>query len=269
MAFTSPVLTMMMRAAEKASKSLIRDFNEVEHLQVSRKGPGDFVSAADKRAEEIIYQELSKARPDFGFLMEESGEVKGRGGEFRFIIDPLDGTTNFLHGIPQWSISIGLEKKNSDGSLEIVSGLVFDPIKNEMFFAEKGTGAFLQRKRLRVSARDDLTLAVIGGGDCVRRDETLKAALIASLEKIIMNTAGFRRMGSAALDLSYVAAGRLDAFWEMRLAPWDCAAGTLIVREAGGKIESLKGDANPVYGEVILASNLVLHEHVKAMIKVV
>ena len=268
MAFMSPVLTVMTRAAEKASRSLIRDFNEVEHLQVSRKGPGDFVSAADKRAEEIIYAELSKARPDFGFLMEENGEIKGRGGEFRFIIDPLDGTTNFLHGIPQWSITIALEKKNADGSLEIVSGLVFDPIKNEMFFAEKGTGAFLQRKRLRVSARDDLSLSIIGGGDCVRRDATLKNALTQSLSKIINVTAGYRRLGSAALDLSYVAAGRLDAFWEMRLSAWDCAAGALIVREAGGKVESLKGDTNPVYADVLLASNLVLHEHVKSLITV-
>ncbi len=263
MAFMSPVLTMMMRAAEKASRSLIRDFNEVEHLQVSRKGPGDFVSAADKRAEEIIHFELSKARPDFGFLMEESGEIKGRDGEHRFIIDPLDGTTNFLHGIPQWCITIALEKQG-----EVISGLVFDPIKNEMFFAEKGTGAFLQRKRLRVSARDDLSLCVIGGGDCVRRDDTMKSALITSLSKIINTTAGYRRLGSAALDLSYVAAGRLDAFWEMRLSPWDCAAGTLIVREAGGKVESLKGDTNPVYADVLLASNIAIHEQLKSLITV-
>jgi myo-inositol-1(or 4)-monophosphatase len=257
----SPTMTIMLRAAEKAARSLNRDFGEVENLQVSRKGPADFVSAADKRAEEILFTELKKARPSFGFLMEESGEVKGEDGEHRFIIDPLDGTTNFLHGIPHWSISIGLEKAG-----QMIAGLVFDPIKNEAFLAEKGTGAWMQNRRLRTSSRADLGSAVIGGGDAVTRSAEIKKAYISTLSSVIAQTAGFRRMGSAALDLCYVAAGRLDGFWEMGLKPWDCAAGVLIVREAGGTVSSLKGNPDPVYGDVILASNVPLHQPLKTLL---
>lgn len=258
----SPNLNVMLRAAEKAARSLNRDFGEVENLQVSRKGPGDFVSAADKRAEQIIHDELSKARAGFGFLMEESGEHKGTDGEHRFIVDPLDGTTNFLHGIPHFCISIGLEKNG-----EMIAGLILDPVKNEVFHAEKGSGAFSGKRRLRVSARNELAISVICGGDCVRRTPEVKARLIKAIEKVINVTAGFRRSGSAALDLAYVAAGRYEGFWENNLAPWDTAAGTLIVREAGGAVASLKGDANPVYAEILLASNMALHNNLKDMLK--
>jgi myo-inositol-1(or 4)-monophosphatase len=263
MANLSPNLNIMLRAAEKAARSLSRDFGEVENLQVSRKGPGDFVSAADKRAEQIIYDELSNARPGYSFLMEESGEHKGTDGEYRFIVDPLDGTTNFLHGIPHWCISIGLEKQG-----EMVAGLIFDPIKNEVFHAEKGSGAFTGKRRLRVSARSDLSFAVICGGDCVRRTPEVKAGLLKGIEKVINTTAGFRRSGSAALDLAYVAAGRYEGFWENNLAPWDTAAGTILVREAGGAVASLKGDTNPVYAQTLLATNMALHNSLKDMLKV-
>lgn len=263
MANLSPNLNVMLRAAEKAARSLSRDFGEVENLQVSRKGPGDFVSAADKRAEQIIYDELSNARPGYSFLMEESGEHKGTDGEYRFIVDPLDGTTNFLHGIPHWCISIGLEKQG-----ELVAGLIFDPIKNEVFHAEKGSGAFTGKRRLRVSARSDLSFAVICGGDCVRRTPEVKAGLLKGIEKVINTTAGFRRSGSAALDLAYVAAGRYEGFWENNLAPWDTAAGTILVREAGGAVASLKGDNNPVYAQTLLATNMALHNTLKDMLKV-
>ena len=258
----SPNLNVMLRAAEKAARSLSRDFGEVENLQVSRKGPGDFVSAADKRAEQIIYDELSATRSGYSFLMEESGEHKGTDGEYRFIVDPLDGTTNFLHGIPHWCISIGLEKQG-----EMIAGLILDPIKNEVFHAEKGSGAFTGKRRLRVSARNELPFAVICGGDCVRRNPETKASLLKGIEKVINTTAGFRRSGSAALDLAYVAAGRYEGFWENNLSPWDCAAGTLIVKEAGGAVASLKGNANPVYADTILASNMALHNMLKEMLK--
>ncbi len=261
MSVLSANLTIMLRAAEKASRSLLRDFGEVEQLQVSRKGPADFVSAADKRAESILFEELKKARPSFGFLMEESGEHKGQ-DEFRFIIDPLDGTTNFLHGIPHWCISIGLEKGD-----EIISALVYDPVKNESFHAEKGTGAFMQNRRLRVSARTDMGVAVIAGGDAASRPPAVQQQFLKCLASMTGKIAGFRRSGSAALDLSYVAAGRYDGFWEMGLKPWDTAAGSLIVKEAGGAVAGLKGKPNPVYADVVLASNMSLHTQLKDLIK--
>ncbi len=254
-------LNVMLKAAEKAARSLLRDFGEVEQLQVSRKGPADFVSAADKRAEKIIYEELSKARSSFGFLMEESGELKGTDGEHRFIIDPLDGTNNFLHGIPHWCISIALERKG-----EIISALVMDPVRQETFTAEKGTGAFMDQKRLRVSSRADLSTALIAGGDAARRTVDDQKELLNKISRIIAQTSGFRRMGAAALDLCYVAAGRYEGFWEGGIKPWDIAAGCLIVREAGGKIISLAGDANPVYSDMPLATNLVLHDTIKNLL---
>jgi myo-inositol-1(or 4)-monophosphatase len=250
--------TIMLRAAEKAAKSLLRDFGEVEQLQVSRKGPADFVSAADRRAEALIHEELKKARPTFGFLMEESGEHKGTDGEYRFIVDPLDGTTNFLHGIPHWAISIGLEKAG-----EIISALVYDPVKNEAFHAEKGTGAFMQKRRLRVSARSEMAVALIGGGDSASRPANVQAEFIKALTALTGKTSGYRRSGSAALDLCYVAAGRLDGFWEMGLKPWDVAAGYLIAKEAGGAVSPLKGEGNPVYSDTLLASNGLLHHQLK------
>lgn len=261
MSVLSANLTIMLRAAEKAARSLLRDFNEVEHLQVSQKGPANFVSAADKRAEEILFEELKKARPSFSFLMEESGAHKGT-DEYTFIIDPLDGTTNFLHGIPHWAISIGLEKNG-----EMITGLIHDPVKNETFHAEKGTGAFMQNRRLRVSARTNLNLAVIGGGDSASRPAPVQQQFIKCLASLTGRTSGYRRSGSAALDLAYVAAGRFDGFWEMGLQPWDSAAGALIVKEAGGAVSSLKGNSNPVYADALLASNMALHAQLKELLK--
>lgn len=270
MSALSANLTVMQRAAEKAAKSLIRDFGEVEHLQVSQKGPANFVSAADKRSEQIIFDELKKTRPTFGFLMEESGEVKAAGGgtvdEFRFIIDPLDGTTNFLHGIPHFNISIGLER-NTGAGREIIAALIMDPIKMETFYAEKGTGAYLDKRRLRVSARKDLALSVIAGGDAASKGKDEQQRFLKAINALTGKTSGFRRMGCAALDLCYVAAGRFDAFWENGLKPWDVAAGALIVKEAGGQIISLLGDNNPVYADSVLASNMGIHQDIKKIIQ--
>ncbi len=270
MSAPSATITVMLRAAEKAAKSLLRDFGEVENLQVSRKGPADFVSAADLRAEEIIFEDLKKSRPTFGFLMEERGEVKGVNNagaeEFRFIVDPLDGTTNFLHSIPHFNISIGLERITGAGR-EIIAGLVHDPVKNETFYAEKGTGAWLDKRRLRVSARKDLKVCVIAGGDAGRKNKEDQAKFLKVLTALTGQTGGYRRMASAALDLCYVAAGRLDGYWESGLGPWDVAAGSLILKEAGGQIVSLAGDNNPVYADSILASNLGIHQELKKIIQ--
>jgi myo-inositol-1(or 4)-monophosphatase len=236
-------MNVMTEAAEKAGRALIRDFGEVEQLQVSRKGPGDFVSAADHKSEKILREELLKARPSFGFLFEESGEIKGEDKSYRWIIDPLDGTTNFLHGLPHWCISIALEKDK-----EVVAAVIHDPIKNETFSAEKGGGAFSNAKRLRVAGRTSLldALVSIEGGSL-------------SDSIALPPGCGTRRMGSACLNLAYVAAGRLDAYLEPKLFPWDKAAGSLLVREAGGYVSELDGGKNFVYGKGILAANPQLH----------
>ncbi len=246
----SPIMNVMMRAAEKAGRGLTRDFNEVENLQVSRKGPADFVTAADKRAEEVIFEELKKARPDYSFLMEEAGEVKGSDTENRWIIDPLDGTHNYMHGIPHWCVSIALESKG-----KIEAAIVYDPIKEEMFRAERSSGAFLGRyKRLRVSSRNDLESAVVAFGtpvfDPIRQEQFLKELTAVSTKMPMI-----RRYGAAALDLCYVAAGRMDGYWERNLKPWDCAAGYLIVKEAGGFVNSIKNDDNPIYSKNLVSGN--------------
>ena len=220
-------INVMDQAARKAARHLIRDFGEVEQLQVSIKGPGDFVSAADRKAEKILREELSRARPNFGFLLEESGEVPSRDGH-RWIIDPLDGTTNFLHGIPHFALSIGLEWKG-----ELIAGLVFDPIKDETFVAEKGAGAFLNERRLRVSGRKDLGASVMGTGIPVLNWPGREKGFSGQLDRVSGKVAGVRRLGTASLDLAYVAAGRFDGFWEYGLKPWDIAAGMILVREAG------------------------------------
>ena len=240
----SAFLNVMVDAAERAGRALTRDFGEVEQLQVSKKGPGDFVSAADRKAEKILKEELLKARPTFGFLLEEEGEIKGEDGSHRWIIDPLDGTTNFLHGLPHWCISIALEKDK-----EIVAAVIHDPIKNELFHAEKGAGAFSSSKRLRVSGRTSLVDGLVCVGDKFFNENNgnLPSGL------------GVRRMGSACLSLAYVAAGRFDAYWEEGLKPWDKAAGLLIVKEAGGSVSEIDGGKNIVYGSGILAANPSLH----------
>lgn len=255
-------MNVMLRAAEKAAKSLIRDFGEVEQLQVSMKGPGDFVSAADLRAEKIIHEELLKARPDFGFLMEENGEIKGKDTENRWIIDPLDGTANFVHGIPYWAISIALEHRG-----EIVAGLIYDPVTDEMFRAEKGDGAFMRNKRLRVSGRRDLPLSVIVGGTPGKRPERPDMGTYKrQIDNIFRSGAGYRRNCAASLDLAYVAAGRYDAYWEGNLKPWDVAAGFLIVKEAGGYVGTLNNKGNPVFDGDIFATNGNLTESVRKLL---
>ncbi|MDX2102790.1 MAG: inositol monophosphatase [Alphaproteobacteria bacterium] len=255
----SALINVMARAAEKAGRGLIRDFGEVEHLQVSRKGPADFVSQADLRAERMLREELAKVRPDFGFLMEESGESPGRGSE-RWIVDPLDGTTNFLHGIPHWAVSIAAER---DG--EIIAGVVYDAAKDELFWAERGGGAFVNDRRLRVAARRDLPSTLIGTGiPFLGVGDHPK--YLASLARVMAQTAGVRRNGAAALDLCWVAAGRFDGFWEYGLKPWDVAAGMLIVREAGGFVTEIGGGANPVFGGSVIAANDHLMKPLTALI---
>lgn len=257
----SPHMNVMLRAAEKAAKSLTRDFGEVEQLQVSRKGPGNFVSAADHRSEEIIFNELSKARPDYGFLMEERGNAGAKEYEFRWIVDPLDGTFNFLHGIPHWNITIALEHKG-----EIIAGIVHDPIKNEMFRAEKGGGAFMVNKRLRVSGRSaiDQSSVVITG--CPRHTPEAKEQYLREYNAIRNSFIDVRRFGAAALDMVYVAAGRAEAFWERDLNPWDVAAGTLIVREAGGSVGDIDTNADPVKTGNVIAANGALYNEVRKII---
>ncbi len=255
----SPNINVMIKAAEKAGRSLVRDFGEVEQLQVSRKGPGDFVSAADLRAEEIIFYELSKARSDFGFLMEERGRAGNKDSESIWIVDPLDGTSNFLHGVPHWCISIGLEEKG-----EIVAGIVHDPIKDETFRAEKGNGAFFRNKRLRVSGRNTMDGAMIACGQPAGTENDL---FIQEYAALLAQAPGIRRFGAAALDLAYVAAGRLEGFWERGLKPWDMAAGTIIIREAGGMISDIEGKkTNPVHEGNVLAANAEMYDELKKIL---
>ncbi len=249
-------LNVMVEAAEKAGRSLVRDFGEVENLQVSRKGPGDFVSTADHKSEKVIIAVLEKARPDYSFLLEESGEIKKKDSDFRWIVDPLDGTTNFLHGIPHWAISIALEKEG-----EIVAGVIYDPIKDELYTAEKGTGAYMNNRRMRVAGRNALADSLITVG--TEKSATFFGDISATASAV----GGIRRMGSACLDLAYVASGRFDAFWERGLHPWDAAAGSLLVREAGGYVTDFDGGKNFIYGRSIIAANSSLHAELIAKLK--
>jgi len=259
----SPIMNVMMRAADKAARSLIRDFGEVEQLQVSKKGPGDFVSAADKRAEEIIHEELKKGQPTYGFLMEESGEHEGSNPDMRWIVDPLDGTTNFLHGIPHWCISIALEARG-----ELTHALILDPVKDELFTAEKNGGAFVHRnKRLRVSGRSNMERSMVITG-APRRAKSSQDRFIKEYVAVQNTGVALRRYGAAALDLAYVAAGRAEAFWERDLKPWDVAAGILIVKESGGFIADLDSHkSNPLETGNILAGNEGLFNDMKKVLK--
>jgi len=246
MSQASANLNIMIKAARKAGRSLVRDFGEVEKLQVSSKGPGDFVSKADIKAEEIIRTELTEARPNYGWLGEESTEVKGADPTRRWIVDPLDGTTNFLHGLPHWAVSIALEHKG-----EIVAAVIFDPVKDEIFTAEKGAGCWLNDGRLRVSGRTRMIEMIFATGLPFAGRADLPETLH-DLGRILPVCAGVRRWGAAALDLAYVAAGRYDGFWERNLHPWDIAAGLLLVKEAGGLSETIRP------GGVILADGDVI-----------
>ena len=239
----------MLFRSRKAARGLIRDFGEVENLQVSIKGPSDFVSTADLQAERILKAELGQARPDYGFLMEESGTQSAGDGKRRWIVDPLDGTTNFLHGIPHFCISIALEAEG-----EIVAGVVYDPLRDEMFRAEKGAGAFVNDRRLRVSARRDLGESVIGTGIPFRGHGD-HPRYLAMLAAVMERVAGVRRIGAAALDLAYVAAGRFDGFFEFGLSPWDMAAGVLMIREAGGYVSTIDGNREVLGAGSIMAAN--------------
>ena len=254
MARGSALWNVMTEAARKAARALRRDFGEVEQLQVSNKGPSDFVSAADIKAETTLRAELQKARPRFGFLMEETGEIAGEDGKHRWIIDPIDGTTNFLHGIPHFAISIGLEMEG-----EIIAGVVYNPIVEEMFYAEKGQGAFLNDHRLRVSARTKMTEAVIATG-IPFHGRPGHEPFLKQLGRVMNEVAGVRRMGTASLDLAYVAAGRCEGFWETGLQPWDIAAGILLVREAGGFVTDFKGGQDVLHGGNVVAANPKLHK---------
>ncbi|QLF68083.1 inositol monophosphatase [Peteryoungia desertarenae] len=245
----SALLNVMVQAALKAGKSLARDFGEVQNLQVSVKGPGDFVSQADFRAEKIVREELLKARPTYGFLGEESEEIKGTDGAHRWIVDPLDGTTNFLHGIPQFAVSIALERNG-----ELVAGVIFNPATDELFTAEKGSGAFLNDRRIRVGARKILSDCVIGCG-IPHLGRGHHGKFLIELRHVMGEVAGVRRMGAAALDLAYVAAGRLDGFWEAQLNAWDIAAGLLLIREAGGFVSDAKGGQAMIDTGTVIAGN--------------
>jgi myo-inositol-1(or 4)-monophosphatase len=259
----SPILNVMLKAANKAGRALVRDFGEVEQLQVSRKGPSDFVSKADRKAEEILVTDLTYARPTYGVLAEEGTAVKGD-GDFRWIIDPLDGTTNFVHGMPHWCISIGLEQKG-----EIVAGLVYDPLRDEAFMAEKGGGAFMNNHRLRVSGRRDFDDALIATG-LPAKGTGGHARALEQMRLVMAETSGVRRAGAGALDLAYVAAGRYDGFWEYGLRPWDLAAGLLLVTEAGGMISPIEGSAGPsaVMGaKSVVAGNSALHGKLRKMLQ--
>lgn len=236
MVTASGLHNIMMGAARKAARALNRDFGEVEHLQVSKKGPADFVTAADRKAEEVLVEELSASRPGYGFLLEEAGEIKGTDPSHRFIIDPLDGTTNFLHSVPHFCISIALERSG-----ELVAGVIYDPIRDEMFRAEKGKGAFLNDRRIRVSNRSKLETSLLATG-IPFKGKPGHAQSLREIHRLSQQVSGIRRFGSAALDLAWLAAGRYDGFWERNLQIWDIAAGIVLIREAGGMISNMDGE---------------------------
>ena len=247
------LLKVMIDAVRKAARGLTRDFGEVAELQVSKKGAGDYVSAADIKAEQVLFEELMRVRPGYGFIGEERGLIEGSDKTHTWIVDPLDGTTNFLHAIPHFAVTAALER---DGV--IVAGVTYNPISNEMFWAEKGKGAYLNDKRLRVAARRHLDETVLATG-IPFIGKPGHAVFLKELHQVSQKVSGVRRFGSAALDLAYVAAGRFDGYWERALQNWDMAAGTLLVTEAGGKVTDADGDIAPLHSGTVLASSLELH----------
>ena len=253
----SPALNVVVAAVQKAGRRLLRDFGEAEKLQVSMKGPGDFVSQADLMAEETLRRELSRARPGFAFRMEESGLSGSEDWEWRWVVDPLDGTTNFLHGLPHWAISVGIEKRTGTDTSDVVAGVIYNPVADEMFWAERGMGAFLNDRRLRVSGRKDLREAVFATG-IPFAGVPRKTEFGQILQRVMPQVAGVRRFGAASLDLAWTAAGRYDGYWELGIRPWDMAAGLVMVREAGGfATDPDGGDAWP--GGDVVAGNTALH----------
>src|SRR5215208_3471419 len=260
----SGLITVITRAARKAAPRLRRVFGEVEQLQVSRKGPADFVSMADVRAEQTIVEELRNARPDWGLLLEEGGEIEGNPDKPRWIVDPLDGTTNFLHGVPHFAIAIAVEERKAGGGREISHGLIYQPLTDESFWAEKGRGAWLQDARLRVSARRDLSESLIGTGipHCGRGDAESWAKIYAAVGPQV---SGVRRFGSAALDLAWVAAGRMDGFWEDDLDLWDTAAGVLLIKEAGGFVTDYRGADRAFERREYLAGPATIHSRLQKL----
>ena len=254
-------LNVMIKAARKAGRALVKDFREVENLQVSVKGAGDFVSRADREAERIVKEALRSARPTYGWLGEETGAAAGADPTRRWIVDPLDGTTNFLHGLPHWAVSIALEHKG-----EIVAAVVYDAAKDEMFTAERGDGAFLNDRRIRVSARRQMIESIFATGVPFGGRGTLPATL-RDLARLMPLTAGVRRWGAAALDLAYVAAGRYEGYWERGINSWDVAAGILLVKEAGGFVESIRPEENPVESGSLVAGNPQLFEEFSGIVR--
>ena len=253
-------LNVMIKAARKAGRGLVKDFGEVEQLQVSAKGPGDFVSRADRRAEETIREMLMEARPSYGFLGEEGGPVEGEDPTRRWIVDPLDGTTNYLHGLPHWAISIALEHKG-----RIVAGVVYDPAKDELFWAEKGEGAWMNDRRIRVSGRRRMIESIFATGIPFAAKRTLPLTF-QDLARLMPACAGVRRFGAAALDLAYVAAGRYEGYWEREINAWDIAAGTILVTEAGGFVEGI-GEGDPMSTGTVICANAEIFESFAGLIR--
>ena len=261
MRLNSPQINIIIKACNKASRSLIRDFGEIENLQVSSKGPGDFVTSADKRTEKTIIEELQKAHPDFGIITEESGIINKSNSKNRWIIDPIDGTMNFLNGIPQFAISIGYEENN-----EIMCGVIFDPIKNEMFCAEKGNGAYLNNSRIRVSNKKNLKDALLVSGG-PKHSSQIKEKIFSEFINVSKKVfAPIRKFGSAALDIAYVACGRFDGYWQRELKYWDIAAGIIILKEAGGFIDFFEEEKKDPLKRNILASNSNIHEELRGLL---
>ena len=258
---SSALINVMTAAAQKAAKRLVRDFGEVEHLQISKKGPSDFVSIADKKAEDTIVRELERARPDYGFQREEGGTKGGKDESNTWIVDPLDGTTNFLHGIPHFAISIGLMRDS-----DMFAGVIYNPINDEMFWAEKGQGAFMNGRRLRVSARQNLSEMVFATG-IPFQESGKEERFLERLDAVMSVSAGVRRFGAAALDFAYVAAGRYDGFWETGLKPWDMAAGLALVREAGGFASDIGGKRKMLESGTIVCGNEHAHAKLLKLVK--
>ena len=260
MRLNSPQINLITRACMKASRSLIRDFGEIENLQVSSKGQGDFVTSADKRTEKILIEELQKAHPEYGIVTEETGIINKSNNKNRWIIDPIDGTFNFMNGVPQFAISVGYEEEN-----EIKCGVIFNPILNEMFCAEKGNGAYLNNSRIRVSNKKMIkdALVVTGGPKGASK---IKDKIFSEYISVSKNVSNVRKFGSAALDVAYVACGRFDAYWQRELNYWDIAAGIVILKEAGGFVDFFDEDKNAPLKKNIIASNSFIHDELRELI---